>query len=457
MSIARSNGKSWLAARLAADFLLAEGDRDAEAVIVASSYQQAKIAYRYALGMLADAGHDVSDRAEWVLRDSSNVGLVRRKATGRAIRALGCDPKRAHGRRVGLAIADEPAQWPSGSSEAMLAALRTGLGKIAGARMIAIGTQPADAGHWFSDWLAGGADYAQLHAAREGDPPFWKRTLKRANPSYDHLPALREDLQSQVREAKGDSMALARYQSLALNMGVSDVEVRFLLEGRTWRRIEGDALPTGATAWGVDLAMGEAMAAIACYWVETGRLDAVAAFSADKSLTERARIDGAGAAYARAAAEGRLIVLGNRTVPVDLLLREALRRWGMPSVLAGDRCRKRELGDAMDGVGMQNVPFVKRGQGYIGGGEDIRDFRMACLEDRVTPVPSVLMRHCLRVARLATPDAAGNDKLARGSENGRKRRARDDAAAAAVLAVAEGSRRRATLGRPTWRSLGVIG
>ena len=217
------------------------------------------------------------------------------------------------------------------------------------------------------------------------------------------------------------------------------------------------APPTGATAWGVDLAMGEAMAAIACYWTETGRLDAIAAFSADKSLAERARIDGAGSAYARGAAEGRLIVLGNRTVSVGLLLREALRRWGVPSVLAGDRCRKRELLDAMDAVGLGNVPFVKRGQGYVGGGEDIRDFRMACLEDRVTPVPSVLMRHCLRVARLARPDAAGNDKLARGSENGRKRRARDDAAAAAVLAVAEGSRRRATLGRPTWRSRGVVG
>ena len=158
LSIARSNGKSWLAGRLAADFLLAEGERDAEAVIVASSYQQAKVCYRYALGMLREAGHDLDDRKAWVLRDSMSVGLVRRNSTGRAIRALGCDPKRAHGRIIGLAIADEPAQWPGGTSEAMLSALRTGLGKIAGSRMIAIGTQPAVAGHWFAEGIQGSTE-----------------------------------------------------------------------------------------------------------------------------------------------------------------------------------------------------------------------------------------------------------------------------------------------------------
>ena len=40
-------------------------------------------------------------------------------------------------------------------------------------------------------------------------------------------------------------------------------------------------------------------------------------------------------------------------------------------------------------------------------------------------------------------DPAGNEKLAKSSEGGRRSRARDDAAATAILAVAEGCRREA--------------
>ena len=40
-----------------------------------------------------------------------------------------------------------------------------------------------------------------------------------------------------------------------------------------------------------------------------------------------------------------------------------------------------------------------------------------------------------------TVDPAGNEKLAKGREGWRRANARDDAAAAAILAVAEGSRR----------------
>ena len=44
LSIGRSNGKSWLAARLAADYLT-DGAPDSECVIVASSYTQALVRF----------------------------------------------------------------------------------------------------------------------------------------------------------------------------------------------------------------------------------------------------------------------------------------------------------------------------------------------------------------------------------------------------------------------------
>ena len=140
LSVGRSNGKSWLAARLATDYLL--GDRrDSEAVIVASSYTQAKVIFRYALAMVRDAGGDPGDRGEWWYRDSVTTALLRSRETGQAIRALGCDPKRAHGRVFGLALMDEPAQWPRGSRDAMLSAIDTGGGE---------GGWLADRGAWDS-------------------------------------------------------------------------------------------------------------------------------------------------------------------------------------------------------------------------------------------------------------------------------------------------------------------
>ena len=66
-------------------------------------------------------------------------------------------------------------------------------------------------------------------------------------------------------------------------------------------------------------------------------------------------------------------------------------------------------------------------------------FRRACAEGRVTPLPSLLVRYAMGEARTVS-DPAGNSKLSKGSEGGRRARARDDVAAAAILAVAAGTR-----------------
>lgn len=73
------------------------------------------------------------------------------------------------------------------------------------------------------------------------------------------------------------------------------------------------------------------------------------------------------------------------------------------------------------------------------GGADVREFRKACIDERVRPRRSLLMRAAMSGARVTT-DPAGNAKLAKGGQ-GRRSRCRDDAAAAAILAVAEGRRR----------------
>ena len=91
--------------------------------------------------------------------------------------------------------------------------------------------------------------------------------------------------------------------------------------------------------------------------------------------------------------------------------------------------------------------------GFKDGAEDVRLFRRACLEGKVAPGRSLLLRAALAEARTVA-DPAGNEKLAKGVEGGRRRRARDDAAAAAILAVAEGVRR-GERPRRRWRYAGM--
>ena len=55
---------------------------------------------------------------------------------------------------------------------------------------------------------------------------------------------------------------------------------------------------------------------------------------------------------------------------------------------------------------MPVAALESRGQGYRDGGEDVRAFRRACAEGKVTPVVSLLMRMALGEARVMV-DPAG--------------------------------------------------
>ena len=190
--------------------------------------------------------------------------------------------------------------------DAMLSALATARGKIPGSRLVALGTRPANGEHWFAKMLAGGADYAQCHAARPDDAPFQARTWRRANPSLDHMPDLRDLIADEARAAKTDPSLLPSFKALRLNMGVEDIETAVLIGADTWARIEAPDMPQAASDYvlGLDLGDGAAMSAVAAYWPSTGRLEAVAAFPAVPDLAERGLRDGIGRLYGDMHARG---------------------------------------------------------------------------------------------------------------------------------------------------------
>ena len=403
---------------------------------VASSFGQGKIIFEDCLSMLREKTGLA--RSDWRVQDSANTATIEHRASGARIRCVGSDPRKFHGHRPFLALADEPGQWDA-RADAMLAAIRTGLGKVPGSRLIALGTRPATSGHFFAKMLAGGAAYAQVHAARPDDPPFHLRTIRRANPSYNHLPSLRARLAREAEDAKRDPSLLASFRALRLNGGVGDTEEQILLDADLWRAIEGEAEADGASIWGVDLGTSAAQSAVAAFWPETGALRCLAAFPAIPSLEERGLRDGVGRLYVDCCEAGELLMLGQRAVDVDALLEAALDRFGRPTAVSADRWREAELRQALDKARVPQAAFISRGQGYKDGAADVREFRRACADGRVTPLPSRLLRSAMAEARTVS-DPAGNAKLAKSSEGGRRQRARDDAAAAAILAVAAGTR-----------------
>lgn len=423
-----------------------------ETVVLASSFQQARITFEAVLASL----ELLDERKDYRVRDQQNLADIQHRETKARLRVAGADNRRAHGWRPNLVLGDEPSQWGA-RGESLAAAVRTALGKRKGARMILIGTRPASPAHFFARLLAEDdpSVYAQVHAAKPDDPPFAKRTWRKANPALDHgLPAM-ETFMAEARLAKRDPAELATFRALRLNQGTHDTEQAMLLDAATWAAIEGSAERAGPCIWGADLGTSAAQSAVSGYFPSTGRLEAVAAFPSEPSLAERGLADGVGRLYLDCEERGELITTGGAAVALAPLFAEALQRFGRPAAIAADRWREKEARDALQAAGVPRCPLHLRGMGWRDGGEDVRQFRRAVLEGRVIAVPSLLIRSAMAEARVLI-DPAGTAKLAKGAEGGRRARARDDAVAAAILAVAQGQRT-PEAPAPRWRYRGMAG
>lgn len=440
LTMARGGGKTTTIAALGCAMLDEDGplaERNSTTAVVAASLPQARICMEHVGHFL---GERVQDRNAFRVWNTVNRSAIHNKRNGVTLELKSCNPGGLHG-LAGSVICDELAQWPANKIRPALSALETGLGKVEGSRIWKIGTRAASSGHPFEEAIRD-ADFAQVHAARPDDPPFQKRTWARACPSLPFMPHLLARIRSEAAKAKRNPGAhLAAFRALRLNLGVSDVREAVLVELDAWRRAEGDVEPSGAPVWGVDLGGTAASSAVSAYWPQSGRLDVLAAFPSEGlTLGERGLRDGVGSLYREQAARRELILTPGFATDVSFLLREALERFGKPSSIATDRYRQGELFDGLTAAGVPPAAVTLRGMGYIDGGDDVRRFQRAMLEGKVRPVVSLVLRSGMAEARIVGPDAAGNWKLAKGSEGGRRLRARDDAVAAALLAVGEGSR-----------------
>ena len=376
LSLARGGGKSTFAAGLGCAALCGPlAEPGAEVLIVASSHDQGGIIFRHVLRFLEPQ----IERGALRVLNSPNVLKIEHRETDVQLVVKGSDARRLHGAAPALIIADELSQWPGSRINEMLAALRTAAGKIPDSRMLMIGTRPAGDTHPFAVALRD-ADYCQVHAAARDDPPWQKRTWAKANPSLPHLPDLERAIAREAAAAKRDPALAASFRALRLNQGLADTEVSVLIDADLWAGIEGEAARAGACIWGMDLGTSAAQSAVAAFWPQTGRLEALAAFPNEPTLAERGARDGVAGLYAECERRGELIRCGRSAVEIAGLIREALTRYGAPARIVADRWRSAELKDALDAAGVPRAPLDERGQGYRDGGEE------TCASSAVRPL-----------------------------------------------------------------------
>lgn len=452
LSVGRGNGKTALAAGLAATHLagLWDDQPQREVPLAARTRDQGAIAYNFALSFLQSMnlpGRILTRRNpmyEIEYEDGNGPHLLKVvPSTGKAVL----------GGSATFAVLDERAAWMTRGDE-LEAAILTSLGKRGG-RAVIISTSAPDDINAFSRWLDSppSGTYVQEHRAAEGLPVDDWPSLLEANPGCpEGIGATKEWLLAAAAQAqeRGGS-ALAHFRNLHRNERINTEARAVLIDLDSWLPCETDDLPPrqGDVIIGLDLGGSASMSCAAFFWPATGRLECLGWFPSQPSPAARGVTDGVGRRYVEMIQRGELRVLGDRTVPAAGWVADVLAHvQGNPiACILADRFKQGEVGDAIDACGCR-APIIWRGFGWKDGASDIEGFRRVVLDRRVAAPRSLLLRNALADS-VVMLDPAGNPKLAKGRALGRI-----DAAAATILAVAEGERRMLRPARkvraPTW-------
>ena len=443
LSIGRGNGKTALSAGLALADVMGEltDQPKREVILCARNRDQAKIAFNFIVGFVE--GLPDEERERFTIRHGAKLEVEYSGNGGGLARCIPADGKSILGGAPTLAILDERAAWDRDKGDALENAILSGLGKRDG-RALIISTSAPDDANTFSRWLdePPPGTYVQEHRPAFGLPADDLESLMIANPgSKEGIGANAEWLQSQAARAiaRGGS-ALSSFRNLNRNERVSTEDRSLLVTVDEWMAAEvsPEDLPPreGPCVLGADLGGSRSMSAGALYWPQTGRLEVLGAFPCKPSLADRGAADGVSGRYVEMEERGELKTMGDTTVPVGRWLADVVAMSGGQGIacICGDRFRHAEFVEAMRAAGLERVPFIWRGFGWKDGSEDIERFRRALFEGQIKTAPSLLLRSAFADA-VTLVDPAGNHKLAKNRSLGRI-----DAAAAALVAVAEGQR-----------------
>ena len=451
LSVPRGNGKSWLAAELVTRALKPDDAlfRPAtESVLCAASIEQARIVFRFARANLEPLGG-------YRFLDSAMRAGITHLATNTRLRVVGSNGRTAMGLvHCPVAICDEPGAWEVNGGTLLHDAIQTAQGKPGSPlRAVYIGTlAPAKSG-WWHDLIAGGSHGSTYVQALQGDPKKWAQwaEIRRVNPLTAVDQKFRAKLLEERDAALSDTRLKARFLSYRLNVPTAD-ESEVLLTVDDWERMIAREVPqrVGRPIVGIDLGGGRAWSAAVAVW-QSGRVETLAVAPGIPSLEEQEKRDRVPAGlYRKLAESGALkIATGLRVQPPAHLVQAIRETWGPPGSIICDRFRLPELRDAA-GPGVVIVPRVTR---WSEASFDIRALRKCAADGpfAVAENSRPLVGASLAAALVKNDDQGSVRLIKRGSHN----TARDDVAAALVLA--SGSFKRASSTRPRSAYRGMAG
>ena len=431
LSLPRGNGKSWLAAHLAARVLDPGDDLfrpGSESVVIAPSLNQGRIVYRFARDMLGDD-------PDYRFADSFTLCQITHKPTKTLLQVRSSSARGALGLvNCPWVICDEPGAFNVNEGEAMFDAISTATGKPGSPlKALFIGTLAPAQGGWWHDLVNGGSAGSTYVKLLQGDRDAWDTwaTIRKTNPLTAISPEFRRKLLEERDQARGDSRLKARFLSYRLNVPSAD-EAAILLTVDDWKLATARpvGLPAGRPIVGVDLGGGRAWSAAVAVW-QSGRMEAIACAPGIPDLSAQEQRDNVPTTtYTKLAANGSLATAqGLRVQPPSALWEAICERWGVPVKIVCDRFRLPELRDVV-GSACTIEPRIPQ---WSTSSADIRALRKICRDGPLSVDPG--SRNLLVVsmsAALVQNDNAGNVRLIK---KGHDNKARDDVAAAATLAA----------------------
>ena len=410
-----------------------------EIILVAGSLKQCRIVFKgVRRGLKGQDGFSYSDNNQELAITSKDNGT---KLIGHACNArtsLGWGDESSF-----LVLADEPAAWPEREGAALFSSISTALGKPgADLRIVMAGTRaPARPGNWWYDLLdAGsfGSTFVMMFDA-EPDKGLSLARVRWANPVMYAFAESRQHLKNERLAALKDERKRSDFCSFRMNSPIGDF-TSHLLTIPQWNRVLERPVSDrgGELVIAFDLGASRAWSSAVGIW-EAGRVEAVAMVGGIPDIADREKADGVEAGtYARLVAQGRLIVIEGKRLPLPAdLVGLVADSFGNPDVIKCDKFKLAELQDSCDLAGYELEPRWMR---HSESTEDIGALRSLALDgDLAIEETSRALLSVSMAAAMVSGDDMGSVRMVK---KGDKSSGRDDVAVAMVLAAGEVHRRR---------------
>lgn len=424
LSVARKNGKTDIAARLALAHIAGpEAESRGEVYSAANDRFQASRIFKEIVAII--------ERVEWL---SQRVSIVRHSkeledigGTGTIYAALSSDVATKHGLSPSFVVYDELGQ---AASRDLYDALDTAMGARAEPLMLVISTQAARDDAPMSELIDYGSRvnggeikdpsfHSALYSAPKEADPWSPATWKLANPALGDFRS-RSDVERLAAQAQRTPSKEASFRNLILNQRV-DATQQFL-SAAAWKACGGSvdvsALKGRLCFAGLDLGATRDLTALVRVFLDDDGFDVLPTFFLPgDDLREREDADKA--QYVRWRDDGHLLTTPGKTMDPAFVAREIARLHGEHRIeaIAFDRWRIEDLRRELSAIGCDQE-LVPWGQGFKDMSPAIDTLERLVIDEKLRHGGHPVLTWCALNAKTVS-DPASNRKLDKQKSTGR--------------------------------------